>query len=375
MNERLTRLLDFLEDTLDARRQAAAEALFMRALAYQPVERLPLVMLYPLDEDFAFQPYPHHEIFDDPEKMLFNELVYAFETSIACRNQVSDDLPLTVRANFGVVIVASLFGAHVEQRGDNPPWIRHDANSRVDVGAILDRDPADVSRGWGPKVLQTMQAYHEVLDDRAELKDLLHIVLPDLQGPMDNLELICGSGIFVELYANPETVGSALARLAEAQIAFVKEARRWTTDLTDGFCHQHAVMLKGHILIRNDTSILISPEMYRDIVAPHDARVLDAVRGGGIHSCGGIESHAAAFLEVPNVSAIDLGQPELNDVDDVYARARECKIPLIRVSADEEELLTAGIMERFPTGVVLVHRAGSLAEASRVMETYKEVNT
>ncbi len=375
MNERLTRLLDFLEDTLDAQRQAAAEALFMRALSYQSVERLPLVMVYPLPEDFAFQPYSHHEIFADAEKMLFNELVYAFGTSIACRNQVSDDLPLTVRANYGAVIVASLFGAHVEQRGDNPPWIRHDANSGIDVRAILDRDPADVSCGWSPKVLQTMQAYHEALDDRAELKDLLHIVLSDLQGPMDNLELICGSKIFVELYANPETVGRALARLAEAQIALVKHAERWTTDLKDGFCHQHAVMLKGNILIRNDTSTLISPKMYRDLVAPHDARVLDAVGGGGIHSCGRIEGHAAAFLEVPHVSSIDFGQPELNEVDNIYARASEFKIPLIRVNADEEELLTGSIMERFPTGVVLMHQAGSLAEASRIMEAYKEANT
>jgi len=61
-------------------------------------------------------------------------------------------------------------------------------------------------------------------------------------------------------------------------------------------------------------------------------------------------------------------------VDNVYARAREFKIPLIRVNADEEELLTGSVMERFPTGVVLVHRAGSLAEANRVMEAYEEAN-
>jgi len=55
MNEKLARLLDFLEDTLDAERQADAEALCMRALSYQPVQRLPLVMVYPLPEDFAFR--------------------------------------------------------------------------------------------------------------------------------------------------------------------------------------------------------------------------------------------------------------------------------------------------------------------------------
>ena len=39
------------------------------------------------------------------------------------------------------------------------------------------------------------------------------------------------------------------------------------------------------------------------------------------------------------------------------------------------ERLTGSVMGRFPTGVVLVHRADSLAEASRVMEAYKEANT
>ena len=63
--------------------------------------------------------------FDDAEKMLFNELVCAFDTSIALRDRVGDDLPLTIRANFGTVLIASMFGAAAEQIGDNPPWIRH----------------------------------------------------------------------------------------------------------------------------------------------------------------------------------------------------------------------------------------------------------
>ena len=131
-------------------------------------------------------------------------------------------------------------------------------------------------------------------------------------------------------------------------------------------------MLKGNTLIRDDTSTLISPKMYRDLVTPYNARVLGAVGGGCIHSCGSIENHADAFLEVPHVSSIDFGQPELNDVDRIYARASELKVPLIRVNADREELLTGSVLERFPTGVLLVHQADSVAEASRVMETYKE---
>lgn len=51
--------------------------------------------------------------------MLFNELVCAFDTRIAHAQEVGADLPLTVRANFGTVLVASVFGADVRQVDDN----------------------------------------------------------------------------------------------------------------------------------------------------------------------------------------------------------------------------------------------------------------
>jgi hypothetical protein len=217
-----------------------------------------------------------------------------------------------------------------------------------------------------------MRAYRDILGSRERLDGLIRVVLPDLQGPLDNLELICGSDIFAALHSNPETVSRALAHLAEAQIAVARQAGRWTTDSSDGFSHQHAVMLRGNVLIRNDSAILVSPGMYNDMVAPHDARVFGALGGGGIHSCGSLDRHAGAFLDVPDMTCIDFGQPELNDVDVVYSCARERRIPLIRVRVSEPELVSGSVMERFPTGVVLVHEADSLSEASRITDAYRQ---
>ena len=125
MNPNLKALLEHLSVTLDAARQAEIEDLHRRALSWLPVRRLPLVMSYPLPDDAPFKPFPHREVFGDPEKMLFNELAYAFNTSIACRDRLDDDLPCTIRANFGTVLIASKFGAQVGQFDDNPPWIMH----------------------------------------------------------------------------------------------------------------------------------------------------------------------------------------------------------------------------------------------------------
>ena len=69
------------------------------SLNFEPVDRLPLMMCYPLPEDGQFKSFPHSQVFDDPE-MLYNELVHAFDTSIAHHNLINDDLPCTVRAYF-----------------------------------------------------------------------------------------------------------------------------------------------------------------------------------------------------------------------------------------------------------------------------------
>jgi len=58
-------------------------------------------MSYPLPDDATFKPYPHSQVFHDSEKMLFNELTHAFDTSIACRDRVGEDLLRTIRARRG----------------------------------------------------------------------------------------------------------------------------------------------------------------------------------------------------------------------------------------------------------------------------------
>jgi hypothetical protein len=125
------------------------------------------------------------------------------------------------------------------------------------------------------------------------------------------------------------------------------------------------------VLLRNDSVIMLSEEMYREQIAPHDARVLQALGGGGIHCCGNVERVFPAFLDVPGVRCFDFGQSELNDVDALYRLAAERRVPLVRVAVTEEELLTDRARERFPTGVSFIHRAASRAAAARVAAAYR----
>ncbi|MFW6414431.1 MAG: hypothetical protein ACOCZS_03920 [Verrucomicrobiota bacterium] len=363
MNMQLEKLLNWLSSSIDPPRQQDIARRYQRALDYQDIDRPPLVFSFPYPESADFQPYPHREIFDDPEKMLYNELVYAFGMSIALNTELGADLPLTVRANFGTVLTASMFGATIEQRDDNPPWVRPDSGNTISAREVAEKDPTAISNGWIERAADTMQKYHELLAPFPALKEQVIITLPDLQGPLDNLELLCGSETFLALTTEPDDVDAALTNLATAQVCLYRYFNQLTTEPENGYCHQHGVMSKGNILIRNDSAIMVSPQMYREQISPHDERVLRECGGGGIHACGRCDHLTDTFLEQPSLQALDLGQPELNDVNAIYQQAAAHKIPLIRLAVSEDELISGRAFDEFPTGAVLIHRADSFDRA------------
>lgn len=373
MNDSLRKLLDHLAEVLSPKRLEETECLHRRALNWEAVDRLPVIIALPDPEELSIQPYPFGEMFNSPEKMLFNELVYAFNTSIASRDVLDDDLPHTVRANLGTVVMASMFGACVEQLRDNPPWVRHDEKQNITLKQVLDCDPLDFTQGWCPRVTEMYSFYDHVFSDYPELKQQIRFVLPDLQSPLDNLELIVGSDVFMYLYSDVALVEQALDHLATAQIGFAKHLSPWLSEPDDVFSHQHATMIKGNVLLRNDSVIMISPQMYRDVVAPRDERVMCELGGGAIHSCGKVDAHVPVYAELPSLCSIDLGQSELNDVEAMYQLLKQRKLPLIRVKTTREELVSGRIMESFPTGVNLLYEAESVQDAQETIAAYHQV--
>jgi hypothetical protein len=369
MNPRLKELLDHLSTTLTSERESEIEERHHRALSWEPVDRLPLVLSYPAPSG-KFQPYLHSQTLEDPEKMLFNELVSTYGTSIVHRELVGDDLPCTLRANFGCGIVASLFGAHIEQVEENPPWV-HPHGTPEQCWEAIERDPLDFTRGWAPRVKERYAFYREILAGRPELSAVIKLVLPDLQGPMDTLEMLRGSDVFLDFCTDPDRVRAALETLAAAQIGFARHLALWLTDGPQGWSHQHGFTIPGCILVRVDTAIMLSPQMYREQVKPHDERVLRELGGGGLHSCGKVDHLASEFLTLASGRCLDLGQPLLNDMDALYRLAREHRVPLLRVSVSEAELTSGAVFRRFPTGVSLLHAASSVDEARRIMAAYR----
>ncbi|HEV55992.1 MAG TPA: hypothetical protein ENN87_00630 [Phycisphaerales bacterium] len=367
----LRRLLDYLEGTVDAAAQERIAQRHRAALEWRAVDRPPLICTFPHPPEAPFQPVPHRRIFDDPAAMLYNELVRAFDTSLCLADQVGHDLPWTVRPNFGTVVVASLFGGRIEQRGDDPPWVRP-FETVEQFRRALDRDPSDVSEATVDRARRGYQFYAEALGPYPGLCAAIRFVLPDLQGPFDTAEQLRGSEIFTDLYTQPDLVALALERIAAVQVRLAQHLQAFLREPLDGFTHQHGTLIRGHILLRDDTVIMVSPEMYRDHIARWDDFVLDRLGGGGIHACGRFDGHVEAFLALPNVQCLDLGQSWLNDVDAMYEKACQRSIPLVRVRTDEQQLVSGEIVHRFPTGATFIHDAPTWKDARRVCMAYRD---
>ena len=356
MISQLARLLEFLCAHCDQARLARSRKRFVASLNWQAVDRPPVVVSASLPADFPFRPFPFHEIFESPEKMLHNELLDAFDLSIAAAHDVETDLPWTVRANYGTVLIASMYGAAVEQVGDNPPWVQHDSGGDMSLAQILTTDPLDMTAGWMPRVRETMESYRALLAAYPPLDEVISITLPDLQGPFDNFEQIRGTNAFMDLLDAPELANQAMLRIAETQVAAARYLQPCCTDGPPGYCHQHGFMLRGNILLRCDSAIMVSPEVYGDLIAPHDNWVMEQLGGGGIHCCGRMMHLVEGFLRLPALQSLDLGQSELNDRDQLYALARTRKAALIRLHITPDELASGAFREQFPTGIAAICR-------------------
>jgi hypothetical protein len=362
------RLLDHFEERIDLAHVEEVRKRHRAALSYEPQQVPPLVCYVPY-EGQDFRPYPYPEAFADPAKMMVNELLVGF-TSLYHAVELRDDAPYCLRPNLGTGIVASMFGAQVRLVENNMPWTQR-LGCLAALQALVDAPLPDVHAGLGRRVLEQYDYYDEALRDYPNCRAAFEITLPDLQGPFDIAELLWGSEIFVDLYSHENLLHALLDKITDQLLAAYRcFAGRTRDSLGPGGHFQHAVGVKGRVLLRNDSAILMSPAMYRELVYPYDARLASALGGIGIHFCGDGSHQVDNLLAIPGLQSLDLGQPEMMDLDAIYARAAARRVPLLRLTVPVEQLTARRVRTRFPQGVILIHHASSVAAAREVWQRY-----
>lgn len=86
-------------------------------------------------------------------------------------------------------------------------------------------------------------------------------------------------------------------------------------------------------MLRNDTLMNLSPEMYVEFIRPRDQRIFDEFGGGAIHFCGHGDHYISHMAEMNGLTAINAAQPELNDMEIIYEHTVDRGIKLLAVES------------------------------------------
>jgi len=359
--------LDYIEARIGLDRCAEVEDRYRKSLLYDQIDRPPLVISCN-ENPLGLAPFSYAEAFYDPAKMMFNQLL----DRVVLGLELGDDSPLAIRNDHGIIQVGSLLGGKWKLTEDNYPWMEH-IESREELERIVESSEnlELQTSGMVQTSIQTLQFYTETLAEYPVCKKAIQISMPDLQGPMDTAHLLWGNDVFLAFREDSEFLSALLSRVVDAMLALVSKYRPYTVDHLDPIANcQHTYMIPGRLLIRDDTSIMVSPEMYTETIRPHDARLLRKIGKGSIHFCGNGEHLIEPMLEIPDLIGLDLSQPELMNFENIYRKCSAKKVPLTQIRRNAEDLVSGKAKNAFPTGVVFVYEAQSLNEAKEIASGY-----
>jgi hypothetical protein len=307
LQELLERYLSKFEAMVDLAHQQQARETCRRVFELEPVPELPFVLgdvSGAPDRDWPT--FPYNDTFFDPAKMLLNELWAPF-----MHNQLRDFHPLNIRANYGTPILPSVFGARFRLMETSKPW-SHPLGGREEIRRLIARGVPDCETGLGGRCFETARFYQETLAGYPRLQRALSIYHPDLQGPFDVAHLIWGPDIFLGIYDCPDLVHALLALVTETYSIWMKKWKRLVGEGND-FTTQWSFYIKGGVVLRDDTPVMLSAAHFDEFVKPYDQLLLDEF-GGGVHFCGKGDQFVASLCQMRNLSCVHSSQPELNDV-------------------------------------------------------------
>ncbi len=244
-----------------------------------------------------------------------------------------------LRANYGTGIMSSLFGAELfmmprkaatlptTRPCNDPEWIR----------AMVERGMPDLRSALGGKVFAFGEYCAELFARYPKAQKYVVMYHPDLQGALDICELLWGTEIFYSMYDEPELVHAAMELITDTYTAFMKAWQLMFPPETDMNPHWGGLYHRGTILLRSDSAMNLSPELYREFSLPYDKRLLDTFGGGAVHFCGRGDHYITDLCSLNGVFGINMSQPECNDMESIYQATVDRGIPLLGFSRARAE--------------------------------------
>jgi len=265
------------------------------------------------------------------DAMLLSEYAsWSCNLALACHS----GLIMCVRSNYGTGILPSLFGTELFVMDEklNTQQTTKPLPDLHSIQAAIERGIPPLTSGLGGKVLQTGRRLSEVAKRYPKISKYVHIYHPDLQSPMDAVELLWGSNLFLDIIDHPELVHTMLRLVTDTYIRFIRE---WEKIIPpqDGHAIHWCVMHRGQIMLRDDSAMNFSPAMYDEFIRPYDAEILKQLGGGAVHFCGRGDHYIESCCQMEGLYAINMSQPEYNNMETIFHHTVDRGIQLLGLAA------------------------------------------
>jgi len=262
---------------------------------------------------------------EDPELMLLSQF-----GAVSDKLAAGSTAALGVRCNYGVGITASQFCCKIvlmpREQGDLPAPLP--LGGAEAVRRALDAGVPDVRAGLGAAVLDTAEMFLDAMRRYENVGRWVSLYHPDAQGPIDTAEVVWGSDVFLALYDEPELLGDFLDLVCDQYEALMRAWFALAGPPGDMPVHW-ALRHRGTLMIRNDSLMNLPPEVYERLIRPRDQRLFDTLGGGAVHFCGRGDHYIEAMSGLRGLTAIQMSQPHLNDMETIFANTVDKGIKLV----------------------------------------------
>jgi hypothetical protein len=146
--------------------------------------------------------------------------------------------------------------------------------------------------------------------------------------------LLWGSSIFYGAMDHPDVLHELLQLITETYIAVMRRWEAVAPPSGGGVAAHWGTLHRGRIMLRDDSAMNFSPDMYEEFIRPYDQRLLAEFGGGAIHFCGKCDHYIGVMSQLKDLYAVNMSQPHLNNMETVLRHTVDKGICLLDMDAD-----------------------------------------
>lgn len=255
--------------------------------------------------------YPHHtytEQLASPEVMLYESLWELLSWA-----RTPSDALLGVRPSLAFLL-PTCFGMKYEITKEGTAWYAEP----LSLDAALDADLDDLAHcGEIPRILDFLAYFKDNVPAGVQA------CCPVAVGPISQTDALLGAQIWTLFYDQPGKVRALIEKVTDAIIELLRLCKAVIGEPMGEFSFGSLHLSCGGVKIGSDSMVMMSPEMFRDFVQPSITKLCETFSGGLHHSCGYYPGHFDVLCDTPGLTAINLGQPEMWDHEQVVSRCHE----------------------------------------------------